>query len=157
MTISEIIFPKPTYIKVTVEEIYEALKKNGFEHLRGVWYKGNGGDLIAGGCVLQQGAMNLGVATIDSDASLYSVLNRFIVSTASKWSEHPATKFKLSEMDRGAGSVIVRWNDAYNEKDKSWVLPTYEDVIAMAYEVLRPFFKKTVKLETHEWNFKRKD
>lgn len=42
-------------IEVDVEDVYKAIEKNGYVHLRGIWHGSNGA------CVLGQGALNLNV------------------------------------------------------------------------------------------------
>jgi hypothetical protein len=44
-----------------VKEIYDALDKNGFEHLRGTWFEGWNDGKPVGACVLGQAALNLNV------------------------------------------------------------------------------------------------
>lgn len=50
--------PKFENIEIDVEEIFNAIQKNGYEHARGVWFN----DDKTAACVLGQGALNLGVA-----------------------------------------------------------------------------------------------
>lgn len=54
----------------TVREVFDALKQNGFEHIRSMWQDTHNGSLT-GGCILGQGAANLGVLPgNDEDLSL---------------------------------------------------------------------------------------
>jgi len=133
---------------ITVRQAYEALAKNGFRHLREAWTKEDIEGVITGGCLLQQGALNLGVRNHDGNNSLYEQLNKY-----SSRNQHGAME--------PLGRALVMWNDAkiYNyEKQKyRWVLPTYKAVIKKAYELMEPHFNKTLELEKREWAFKRKE
>lgn len=154
----------------TVREVYEALEKNGFEHLRGSWFIKNEDGVVIGGCILAQTGVNLGVLVkghegvpperygeLDNTLTrhtfdLLSQLNRF-------WVSEEAPKFSHSADGNGLGDQIVRWNDAvelgFVEKDgflkKVYVLKTYEEVAAVARELMEPFFDETVELIEFDW------
>lgn len=130
----------------TVKQVYDALAKDGFEHLRAQWTAQDIHGVITGACVLGQAAINLGVVPSDDDSefSLLYQLNKFDVEPNSKW-------------DTGdkAGSTIVLWNDkrSYDRTGATigYWLNTYKEVTAMAYDVLSPHFDKTITLEKKEW------
>jgi len=127
---------------ITLREVYAALEKNGFEHLRETWF----GENVyiedkfqpKAGCILAQTAFNLGVAannglitnflynagygdvadrtSYDDYNSLESQLNRFDLEDEapdSPWLRGPAG----DRMGEGIGQVIIAWNDlrAVNE------------------------------------------
>ena len=135
----------------TVREVYEALKQDGFEHLRGEWTSTDMDGVINGGCVLGQTAVNLGVldcvirSTDETDPhSLMGQLNQLEVAQDSPWFvEYPM------------GMTITSWNDKekYDEEGEStgYYLETYQEVTAMAYAVLEPHFDKIVTLKAKEW------
>lgn len=168
-----------TTIEVDIEDVYKALKKNGFEHLRGQWF-----DLAGdkkGACVLGQAAMNLGVyAALEGasystqywyneaieighyqelrnfahDHSLAEALNEFQL-------ENPATNPWTPICDWGMdeyriGSVIIYWNDLVErDPDGNFVgyeLKTYAEVAEMAYDVLKPFFGQKITVATFDYN-----
>jgi hypothetical protein len=148
------------YKTFTVREIFEAIKKNGFEHLREQWYSFNNDGKAIGGCVLGQAALNLNVPA-DSDTSgdltsnLWAQLNQF--DTPEKWID---SMYPMNT--RVAGKAIVYWNDhrvidpetGANVTDADgyvWTLPTYNDVVEMAREVLEPHFDETIKLPHVEY------
>lgn len=189
----------------TVREVYDALAKNGFEHLRENWFDGWNNGKPVGACVLGQGALNLGVlADNEGDKrwlDLYKKLDAQFqeVETPSDdepedgdaWSEwnklwnayNDAEEFLtegyveyslVCQLDNyrnkntkwndgpsysnGVGSTIIHWNDKYDNEyeyddnghivssKQVYALRTYEDVKKMAYEVMEPFFNRTVEL-----------
>src|SRR5258708_27766379 len=102
---------------VTIREVYEAIAKNGFEHLRKEWLCTNNDGVVIGGCVLQQAALNLGVQgpsrylSIVSSADKYSLveqLNQYTLRKNSKWAKFAAL---YGTQARGLGNVIIHWND----------------------------------------------
>lgn len=154
----------------TIEEVFENLKKNGFEHLRGEWFSGN-----KAACVLGQAALNLKVLANDEDSDVvvdllfsdseediyeeveYRALSYSLLNQLNRWRYR--NKKWLAENDfvaPGLGDVIIHWNDKYKVVFeggiyvRKYALPTYQDVVDMAYEVLKPHFNKTVKLLTVE-------
>jgi hypothetical protein len=50
---------------VTVQDIIDAIRKNGFDHLRSTWVHEDFSERVDGGCVLGQGAVNIGAASHD--------------------------------------------------------------------------------------------
>lgn len=148
----------------TVREVYEALAKNGFDHLRGMWFRL--GDNV-GGCILAQAGFNLGVIITTDDYSafgldewveqanyedepirtLHGALNRFKVDP-----DHP--KYLRTAITRGIGDQILYWNDL-TERDETgadvYVLKTYKDVADVAYELLEPFMDETVELSVYDY------
>lgn len=142
-------------IEVTVRQVFNALKKNGFEHLRGSWFmfKDEDGEqfedmhdatkrtVVIGGCILGQGAINLGS---DSD-TLIVQLNQFKNKSA-RW----------MTLDRPVADSIIYWNDKIGV-DGLWALPAYEDVVNMAHDILLPYFKEKITLKTYGWNITPKE
>lgn len=142
----------------TVREIFEAIKQNGFEHLREQWFSYNPENKAIGGCVLGQAGLNLGIPVDpeneEKSDNLWAKLNSF--DTPKKWldKENP-------EFTRKAGEAIVFWNDRhvmdgddYAENDNGefiWVLPTYKEVVEMAREILEPHFEETIELPHFEY------
>lgn len=141
----------------TVREVYDALAKNGFEHLREQWFKVNEDGSVAGGCVLGQAALNLSIVATAEDGwwryienmeeqpnntyTLWDQLNKFHINRKSKWAsqgEHDPDSLQV-------GDVIIFWNDLY-DFGRKYYLPTYQDVVSMAYDVMEPFFDKKVYL-----------
>jgi len=160
--------------EVTVKEVFEAIKKNGFDHIRSNWIITSDGKPV-GACVLGQGALNLGVAAeynyygninnlvpgysdmpwpqqekahtaITRTAkkhSLIAQLNKFKADKGSKWVTGEAGSSR-------AGDLIVYWNDAreYVSEDdfRDYRLKTYEEVVDMAYDILKPHFDEKLEL-----------
>jgi hypothetical protein len=140
---------------VTIREVYEAAKKNGFELARDDWFSISYGGYKAA-CILGQASINLGVvpyageeynAVIDIKTlshTLIGELNKFRIPLESKW--------YMPDETRGVGTLITLWNDKgeYNENNGyQYDLPTYDDVAQMVYEVLEPFFDEEITL--NEW------
>jgi len=186
--------------EVLISDVFEALAKDGFVHIRGSWTEADVQGMITGGCVLQQGALNLGVTTMyaipgegipedsksidgaglygDEDPyGLIAQLNRFSIRKGSKWTDVPDND-DLSSLEtlesRGLANVIITWNDTklneighYEYSDDGdvyvidrptgYALPTYQDVIEMAREVLAPYMDRKIILRERQWNYKRKD
>ena len=156
------------YKEVTVRQAFEALKENGFEHLRGRWSAEDIEGVITGGCALQQIALNLGVEGNSRDSqdeedqyTLANQLNRWVIRKDSRWAKDEYGD--VSEY-RGLGDIIMEWNDRYegtiyNNKtgryERQYTLPTYQDVVNMAEQVLRPHMDKTIKLRTRTWNARK--
>lgn len=155
----------------TIKQMFEALKQNGFEHLRGEWISGEG--QVVGACVLGQALSNLNAvsqedlqrsgmgADIKVADSLVDQLNRFEISPDSKWAgqnwveneEYAEEGYWLySPESLSLGEVIIYWNDQaidyYNQK---YFLQTYEEVVDMAYDVLSPYFDETIELPHYEY------
>lgn len=160
----DINFKNPSYklVTITIEEVFHALEKNGMKLTRGQFYSKTG----ISACILGQGAANLNTLVSNNDGdfappkienviwdleqsenydtlyydkyhyNLVNQLNRFVLSSNSKWNKtiYPA----------GLANIIMYWND--KKENGRYVLRTYEDVVAMAREVLEPFFKQTVTL-----------
>jgi len=168
----------------TVRQVFEALAQNGFYHLRDTWTADDMHGVIDGGCVLHQGAMNLGVLSskdtneyseefIDSDIEEYEAEAKYlkynIQDQLNKWSVRPGSKWapevysgdfvEQARDRRRLGNVIMYWNDlsSYDEKEDVSIyhLSTYEDVIKMAEEVLKPHMDKTIKLLARTWKYKK--
>lgn len=145
-----------TFTEFTVKEVFEAIAKNGFTHLRKDWTAEDMQGIIYGGCVLQQGGMNLGVAVTretdaaETDSTLVRQLDQF-PCISPKW-----------QTSGGGGSVadtIIQWNDKgmWSEDDEKFIyeLPTYQDVVNMAHDVLEPYFDKVIRLENRAWNINK--
>lgn len=144
----------------TVREIFEAIKQNGFEHLREQWFSYNPENKAIGGCVLGQAGLNLGIPVSpegeeENADNLWAKLNNF--NTPEKWID------KLNpEFTKKAGEAIVFWNDHHEydehgdaaENDAGeyvWTLPTYKEVVEMAREILEPYFNETIELPHFEY------
>ena len=145
----------------TVQQVFEALKKNGFEHIREMWFDTDYGKPTAA-CVLGQAALNLSAAPETDQASgrgffggydpegfqatVYDQLNRF---------RNPIPDEIVPEGD--CGSAIVQWNDSVDhyeddeEETPVYTLPTYEAVVNKAEEILRPYFDEVVYLQVMEY------
>lgn len=152
-----------------VSEIVDAIAENGVDHLREEWLAVYDGK-ISGGCVLGQGAFNLGVlpyagavndfainAPDSSNPGLLDVLDQF--GTPTKWVDPNYS------VTRHCGNAITHWNDKYTyeypdgmSEDQAynlgledegtivWALPTYESVVEMVREVLAPYMDEVVSL-----------
>lgn len=138
------------YDTFTIKQIYDALAKNGFQHLRGKWTSQDINGVTVGACVLGQAALNLGVvdhSAYDEEDTLVAVLNQFDVDPDSKWFNY--------DQD-GVGSTIVYWNDLeeidQDDNPLGYTLKTYPEVVAMAYDLLSPIFDQTVSIATKEWS-----
>lgn len=159
----------------TVEEVYNALVKNGFEHLRGEWISYLDGKL-AGGCALGQTAINLGVfAYSPFEDDLYTAgvyldwANKYWKNDNSGWKQtKPKVRTIANELDKfevspsspwftgeDAGGTIMGWNDAIDwnadAEGRIYKLKTYQEVAQMAYDVLSPHFKKKVTLTVFDY------
>lgn len=83
--------------------------------------------------------------------SLETQLNEFDVPSTSPWSVNDL---------HGAGATIIHWNDKLDydysgdKKKMVYALPTYEDVISMARDILSPHFDKiiTLAIKEYKWN-----
>jgi len=189
----------------TVRAVYDALAKNGFEHLRENWFDGWNNGKPVGACVLGQAALNLDIiADNEGDkrwGALYDKLWKQLSAKETPSDDEPEDEAEwqawqknwdnyndaeeflnegyveyslVSQLDnfynnnekwndtgypsRSVGSLIIHWNDKYENEykydddgrivssEQVYVLPTYEDVKKMAYEIMEPFFDKTVEL-----------
>lgn len=164
---------KQEYKTFTVEEVFEALAKNGLEHIREEWISADN-EKVVGGCVLGQAAYNLKTPAfeeqydlqdeeiIGSVGDLYDELNVFAAKD-SRW-YNDATKEAMGNDEAGIAEVIVYWNDKRAKNDKgqylrpkgnSWgyvyELETYAEVVQMAREVMEPYFTHTVKLPHYDY------
>jgi hypothetical protein len=133
----------------TVEQVFEALKQNGFEHLRENWFSRETGK--QGACVLGQAAINLNSVDpllLRGDEEVEEDKN-FISNQLDRWA-YRGRKWRWNTPQRlGLAQVIIHWNDERDYSrvgDNPFALKTYEDVVQMAYDVLRPHFDKIVKL-----------
>lgn len=143
----------------TVKEVWEALDKNGLEHVRGVWFDYMDGK-ISGGCVLAQTGLNLNaVPTNESGHGNISGVRGFSPYTiAEQLDKFEAPKEGPWGQDshEGAGGAIIYWNDKaeYDSEAKriEYVLKTYREVSKMAYEILSPYFDKTVELAVYDYS-----
>jgi hypothetical protein len=164
---------------VTVQEIIDAIRKNGFDHLRSSWVHESFDRTIDGGCVLGQGAINVGAASHDdvvddlvygffrtrehydqyNESELIGYLKKFTLASqldkvpANRQNEWVAKFVKINGIsDRriGCAEVIIFWNDERVEMDK-YVLKTYQEVADMAASVLKPHSRKSLSLLSHTW------
>jgi len=166
---------KQEYKTFTVEEIFEALKKNGLTHLRGQWISAPD-QKVVGACVLGQAAYNLGVpANGDYEpkqgyGNLYEELVNFEVTESpwlneefykgsSYWDSSIDAPFEGAE-ESNVADLIIFWNDRreYKVGDNGmfiatgeWKLKTYDDVVNMAREIMEPFFSNEVKLPHYDY------
>lgn len=69
--------------------------------------------------------------------NLHSQLNRYRIAYDSPWFD--------SYEGPMLGNTIIAWNDKYDVKG-DYTLSTWEDVLAMAKDVMTPFFDETVDL-----------
>lgn len=100
-------------INTTIGAILDALVENGFEHIRGTWFKygedaENGEKLIIGACVLGQAALNLSA----NDDSIQRVLNKYIKIPYGRIPKHVRNAYEPDEAG-GIGSILISMNDAY--------------------------------------------
>lgn len=159
-------------ITVTVKQLFDALESNGFEHLRGTWFKFGDDGAVIGGCVLGQAAINLGAYEYEQEAgqegTVTKALSRF-PATQGRWTEWN-TK---STIDRpvNVASQIIYWNDVvepltneelglqdeeenqgiFNDPKTKYVLPTWPEVVEMARDCLTPYFDETIELAQFDW------
>jgi len=157
------------YVEKTVKEVFEALKKNGFEHGRGTWFTDLENEKPTA-CILGQGAINLGVWGFTP-----STHGIYYQSSIDEYNERPSSlntiigaldQFEVDEdnpwfMGRhaGAGTTIIAWNDKCDEiwdpakQDHVlvYVLTTYKAVVKMAEDILKPHFDKTVELAVYDY------
>lgn len=135
--------------QVTVKQVFDALAENGFQHLRRTWFAEDVTGVITGGCVIQQGAMNLGVVASGGSFAPYSLaaqLDTLPVAKNSKW--------YTAEARPVAGQTIIHWNDKRGP-DSHYKLRTYKAVIKMAKEILEPHFEKKLTLKKREWKYRK--
>lgn len=157
----------------TVREVVKAIAVDGFDHLRGEWFKTFDGKLT-GGCVLAQGAINLSVLPEKDDfgidinldfvhGTLVDQLNRF-PNKHPRWST-PDAKWGMPADDtwfKECGSAIIHWNDAERWKKNTdgsemvedgpeYYLPTYKEVADMAAEILAPYLDETIELSVVDY------
>lgn len=152
----------------TVREIVEAIKHNGFDHLRGRWVQ-TFGDKIAGGCVLAQGAFNLGVlpwfgtdvnnllgiSDTRPESTILGALNAFS-NVSEKWLRTHVEGFRnFSRSDlESCGTAIVCWNDLAtyaNFLPREYYLSTYDEVSEMVEDILAPYLDETVTLRVVDY------
>ncbi len=147
----------------TVKELFDSLEKNGFEHLRGTWFRYNDDGLVVGGCVLGQAALNLGAWENANEAgetgSITEALSNFPVTEGrwAKWPDNVNTEYAPENL----GQQIIFWNDTTyptglfdeNGLEKlEYRLKTWPEVVEMARECLTPHFDETIKLQAYDWN-----
>jgi hypothetical protein len=161
----------------TVKQVFEALKQNGFAHLRATWQDTDRNGRIVAGCVLAQTGFNLGVAynseLLVEEMREYirgflSDEDYFAIRRSDEWYkavddirhkniesefnrfEYEGKRWKVE--DRRCGSLIIYWNDLLND-DGEYKLKTYEDVAKMAGQVLKPHMNKKVHLAVRQFSF----
>lgn len=152
--------------QTTIKALFEALEKNGFEHLRGAWFRSNYDSVIVGGCVLGQAAINLGAYQpntgfpniSEAEGTLLHELNKF-KQTAGKWEIENSVGQGYGNLVDGCptvGQQIMSWNDSGKyggpNNDFEYNLPTWPEVVEMARDCLTPYFNEVITLQKHEWD-----
>lgn len=124
-----------------VSDAFDAIKENGFEHMRGDWYHrayldSSGKPSLTGGCVLMQGALNLSVApnngsewirVEDSVASLelqeqgidvWTLRDNYNLLTQLNQFEVDSTNKWYTRLAMAVcGDTIIHWNDKMDYVD----------------------------------------
>jgi len=159
--------------KLTVREVYEALKENGFTHLRGEWllqdYSSKAKGKIVGACILGQAALNLNLLPewdIETEAKEVPVLTHIyrtsnnsdvLIERLNEYTlSHQLNRFGVPPDSKwhtfgNCAQTIIHWNDKGDENG-NYALPTYKDVLDMAYDVLKPHFKKVIYVISAEYD-----
>lgn len=151
-------------VKLNVHEVFEALKENGFEHLRTTWFGTKDGK-ISGGCILGQAALNLNLyVTTENIYPAIDIKDTFqtdINSTISQYSLESqldrflnrAKKWDYTDRPKGLASTIIHWNDKEVRGIRvEWALPTYQDVVDMAYDVMKPYFRRVITVIDYQYD-----
>lgn len=168
-------------VKFDIEDVYEAIKKNGLNHLRQSWIMVDKNSKPIGACVLGQAAINLNVVPSENedayDFKLRKLFEKYRGEDHTSW-ENPARILNvfanlsgryslISQLNRFSvgkrnprfhdesskvGDTIVYWNDAIKLDDGGfgvyYLVETYEELVEIAYDLLKPHFGKKVKLLT---------
>jgi hypothetical protein len=142
-------------ITVSVKDIYEAIEKNGFDHLRQEWLAVDWETKKISACVLGQAAINLGIIPKLSgntdDSNISDTLDNDFAEELDGLGYVDSNRWRYESGLNTPGRTIIYWNDKLiDDKDpgKGYFLPTYEDVVAMAYDVLSPYFDRDITLST---------
>lgn len=155
---------------VKVSEVIDAVKQNGFEHLRGEWIHSVGGK-ITGGCVLGQGAVNLGILSHDDTdettwGTLYTALKQFKIRSNNKWVKKarewnifPETNEETGKEGWNAALMIISLNDASYYPDyptdpyrAEYRIKTYAEVAQMVEDILTPFANKEIYVLVQDYS-----
>lgn len=152
---------------VTIREVYEAIEKNGFNHLREEWVRTTKSGKVIAGCVLGQAAVNLGVLPNESLINREHIFesypklqfeNELDRVNYRDFNELPTPllnfifKYSLiSQLDNvhaGLGSDLVDRNDAerYTSGGRKVFTYSWKEVVAYAKERLEPYFNKKITL-----------
>lgn len=144
-------------VTITGKDLLEAIKKNGFEHLRGQWFAGNDGK-VTGACIIGQAAINLGA---DSDYVQNRVDKVFTIGARSlpdgikeEFLEKPNGRFiygddKNHEFTFGFAAVMIAMNDKMVD-DISYAY-SWNQLVRYAEKFLTPYLDINVKLEASKF------
>jgi hypothetical protein len=144
-------YDSPPLKEIDVEEVFEAIKKNGFEYVREAWFSYEPDGTVKGGCVLGQAALNLSVPASNEEVyetNLVYALDNLGGVENEKWID-PA----FCSAGTPIGGAIVAWNDRMVGVDGAmqYVLKTYEEVTQMAYDLLSPYFGEKIYLSEYKY------
>jgi len=134
-------------VEVNGRAIYEALVKNGMEHIRENYFNIDfTSNKPYGACAIGMMAYNLGVAADlnyekNEGFNLTERLDSWAVPEGSKW---------FFRGINGVGSTIINWNDKWDGLNGRYSL-SWEQVVQMAHDVLEPYFNETIIVDT--WVF----
>lgn len=143
---SDFIWDEPVLKEFTIKEIFEALKKNGLEHIRRGWeIFGIDGLKPIGACALGQAGFNLGVVAKPNPYTANRMYSLYEQLRTIKIPSNYSTQYGYNCAD-----VIVNMNDAMDEGEEDFIF-SYEEIVKAAEEILTPHFKETLKLEVREW------
>lgn len=134
--------------------LYEAMRTNGVDHIRGEYFTFDSNGKPVAGCALGLMAIHLNIAASESknaEANLLTQLNNYRVSETSKW---------YNESTPLVGDTIIHWNDKshlenvpneWGGRNSTLVydLETFKEVHEMVHDVLEPLFDTTFRVD--EW------
>lgn len=149
---------------VTVKEVFEAIEKNGFEHLRREWLTRDKNGKIIAGCVLGQAAVNLktlpagelfelymvdrGKDGLLVDDESYEELRKLAIKHSLS---HQLNQISTNEWTLGLGSSIISINDAGEYVGDGLMrrfkyIYTWEEIVNLTKNMLIPYFDQEVTL-----------
>lgn len=164
--------------RINGRALYEAMKVNGVEHIRGEWFTFDADGKPVAGCAMGLMAINLKVKVNDSinaGANLYEQLRHLPVAEDNRWYEAPDEGATYGFFTDGTpvpypnvADSIINWNDrdryVYKTIVDSWdnsqrqvevreyVLSTWEEVHQMVHDVLEPYFATEFVVDEWEWD-----